>query len=88
MKSMIVLVLTLAAAPVGAWAMPVVGDVVGTSAEAAKAALAKAGCPATRFEAEDGTVEAICTDDSTQKAWDISIDPKTGAILDIKTSND
>ncbi len=88
MTRTILLALSLLIAPLAASAMPVVGDIVGTGSAPAKAALAKAGCPVTRFEAEGGKVEAICTETVTKTAWDVSIDPKTGAILDIKKSND
>ena len=92
MTRTILLALSLLIAPLAATAtataMPVVGDIVGTGAAPAKAALAKAGCTVTRFEAEGGKVEAICTEDGTKNAWDVTIDPKTGAISDIKKSND
>ena len=39
-------------------------------------------------EAEDGKIEAICTDAATAKKMDVSIDPATGAVLTIKDSND
>ena len=68
--------------------MTAVGDIVGTNADTAKAALEKAGCPVNAFESEDGKIEAICTDAATSKKMDITIDPANGAILTIKGSND
>ncbi len=89
MTRTILLALALLSAPLAAAAaMPVVGDVVGTGATGVKAALEKAGCPVKSFEAEGGKVEAICTETATRKAWDVTIDPKSGAISDIKKSND
>ena len=88
MNRTILLAVALLAAPLAASAMPMVGDIVGTSAEEASAALEKAGCPATGFEAEDGAIEALCTDSATSAKFDVSIDPATGAILTIKESDD
>lgn len=75
-------------APLAASAMPVVGDVVGTSADAAKAALEKAGCTVDSFEAEDGQIEAICTDAATSEKFDVKIDPATGAVTAVEKSDD
>ena len=88
MTRSLLLTLALLATPFAASAMPAVGDIVGSNAEAAKAALETAGCPVTAFEAEDGKIEAICTDAATAKKMDITIDPATGAVLTIKDSND
>ena len=74
-------------APVAALAMPVVGDVVGTDPEAAKAALETAGCPVDEFEAEDGKIEAKCTDAATGAAMEVYIDPASGAVTDIKSED-
>jgi hypothetical protein len=74
--------------PMSAMAMPVVGDVVGTGADVVKAALEKAGCVVSAFEAEGGMVEVICTETATSSVWDISIDPASGAIAEIKASED
>ena len=88
MKFNLLLVLALAAAPVvlplAAFALPVVGDIVGTNPDDAKAALDKAGCPVGDFEAEDGKIEAKCTDVATDKGVEIYIDPKTGAVAEVK----
>ncbi|MDO8985445.1 PepSY domain-containing protein [Cypionkella sp.] len=88
MTRILLLTLALLATPFAASAMPAVGDIVGTNAEAAKAALEKAGCPVNAFESEDGKIEAICTDATTAKKMDVTIDPANGAILTIKDSND
>jgi hypothetical protein len=87
MTRIFVLALGLMAAPLAALAAPTVGDVVGTDPAAATAALAKVGCTVTNFEAEGGKVEALCTD-ADQKKWDVTIDPATGAITDLKSSDD
>lgn len=88
MSRILLLTLALLATPFAASAMPAVGDIVGNNADAAKAALEKAGCPVEAFESEDGKIEAICTDAATSKKMDVTIDPATGAILTIKDSND
>jgi hypothetical protein len=71
------------AAPIAASAMPAVGDMIGTDPETAKTALEKAGCPVDEFEAEDGKIEAKCTDTATGKAMEVYIDPATGKVADI-----
>ena len=88
MTRTLLVALALLATPFAASAMPAVGDIVGTSADAAKVALEKAGCPVNAFESEDGKIEAICTDAATSKKMDVTIDPASGAILTIKESND
>jgi len=88
MTRTLLLTVALLAAPFAASAMPAVGDIVGTNADAAKAALEKAGCPVNAFESEDGKIEAICTDAATSKKMDITIDPANGAVLTITESND
>lgn len=88
MSRTLLLALALLATPFAASAMPAVGDIVGANADAAKAALEKAGCPVNMFEAEDGKIEAVCTDAATSKKMDVTIDPATGAVLTIKESND
>ena len=88
MSRTLLLTLALLATPFAASAMPAVGDIVGSNADAAKAALEKAGCPVEMFEAEDGKIEAVCTDAATAKKMDVTIDPATGAVLTIKESND
>lgn len=87
MKPLFALALGLTLAPFAAMALPVVGDVVGTTPEAATAALETAGCKVTAFEAEDGKIEAKCTDTATNATMDIYIDPKTGAVTDVKSGD-
>ncbi|MEF3046955.1 PepSY domain-containing protein [Pseudotabrizicola sp. L79] len=82
-KSPLLLALALTAAPLAAWAMPAVGDIVGTNPTDATAALAAAGCTVTEFEAEGGKIEAKCTDEAGKK-HEVYIDPKTGAVTEIK----
>ncbi|MCB2129482.1 MAG: PepSY domain-containing protein [Rhodobacteraceae bacterium] len=77
----------LAALPMAALAMPSVGDIVGTTPDTAKAALEKAGCTVDRFEAEDGKIEAKCVEVATGKHWEIYLDPKTGAVVDLKNND-
>lgn len=77
------LVCALALLPAAGFAEVKVGDMIGTDAATAKAALEKAGCPASKFEAEDGKVEAVCKD-AAGKTLEIVIDPKTGAVAEIK----
>ena len=87
-NTLVALVATLMLAPLAATAMPVVGDNVGSGTDTVKAALETAGCVVSAFEAEGGRVEAICTETATSKVWDITIDPASGAITEIKSSND
>lgn len=83
MKKTLLFAVAVSAAPFAALAMPSVGDVVGTSPEDASAALEAAGCPVDEFEAEDGMIEAKCTDaDNTM--WEVYIDPASGAVVQIK----
>lgn len=70
--------------PMAAMAMPAVGDMIGADPEAAKAALEAAGCPVDEFEAEDGKIEAKCTDAATGKEMEVYIDPASGKVVDIK----
>lgn len=88
MKLKLLSILALTALPMGAFAMPVVGDMIGTDPETAKAALEKAGCTVSAFEAEDGKIEAKCTDTATSKGMEVYIDPATGKVADIKTEED
>ena len=77
--------LALAAlAPLAALAMPVVGDMIGTDPETAKAALEKAGCMVEEFEAEDGKIEAKCTDAATGHDMEVYLDPASGKVVEIK----
>lgn len=81
-RNALILALSLSALPLSALAMPVVGDIVGTNPTDATAALEKAGCKVAEFEAEDGKIEAKCTDEAG-KLWEVYIDPKTGAVTQI-----
>lgn len=85
MKLKLLAILALTSMPLAAMAAPVVGDMIGTDPDTAKAALEKAGCTVTAFEAEDGKIEAKCTDTATQKAMEVYIDPATGKVADIKS---
>ena len=87
MKLNLLAVLALMATPMAAVAMPVVGDMIGTDPETAKAALEAAGCPVDEFEAEDGKIEAKCKDAATGAAMEIYIDPATGLVTDIKAGD-
>lgn len=86
MTKHLILALALCAAPVSAMVMPAVGNMVGTNPTDATAALAKAGCTVTSFEAEDGKIEAKCTD-ADKKMWEVYIDPKSGAVTKIKADH-
>lgn len=81
-KTLLAAALTLS--PLAALAMPVVGDVVGTNPADATAALAAKGCAVMGFEAEGGKIEAKCTD-AEKKMWEIYIDPKSGAVTQVKS---
>jgi len=87
MTRYLTLSLALAALPLAAAAMPVVGDVLGTDPAAATEALAAAGCTDPAFEAEDGMIEAKCTDASTGDTMEVYIDPATGAVVEIKSGD-
>lgn len=86
MTRILTLSFLLAAAPLAALAAPAVGDMVGTNPEAATAALAEKGCKVTDFEAEDGKIEAKCTDEAG-KLMEVYIDPATGAVTDVKSGD-
>lgn len=79
--------LALTSMPMAALAMPVVGDMIGSDPETATAALEKAGCTVLEFEAEDGLIEAKCTDTATSKAMEVYIDPASGKVTDIKSED-
>lgn len=81
------LTVVLGTAPLTALAMPVVGDIVGTTPEAATAALKEKGCTVAKFEAEGGRIEAKCTDDATGNAIEVYIDPASGAVVEIKSED-
>ncbi len=87
MKRKLLPVLALCATPMAALAMPVVGDMIGTDPQTAKAALEKAGCTVNEFEAEDGKIEAKCTDTATSKGMEVYIDPASGKVVDIKAED-
>ncbi|WP_128514011.1 PepSY domain-containing protein [Tabrizicola thermarum] len=87
MKLKLLSLLALTTMPMAALAMPAVGDLIGTDPETAKAALEKAGCPVTKFEAEGGKVEAKCKDAATGATMEIYIDPASGKIADIKSGD-
>lgn len=87
MKPLFALALGLTLAPFAAMALPAVGDMVGTTPEAATAALEAAGCKVASFEPEDGQIEAKCTDAATSKMMEIYIDPKTGAVTGVKSDD-
>ena len=87
MKPLFVLALGLTLTPFAALALPAVGDVVGTTPEAATAALDAAGCKVTAFEAEDGKIEAKCTDTAANKPMEVYIDPATGKVAEIKSED-
>lgn len=87
MKRTFLLALALGTLPLAALAMPAVGDIVGTNPADATAALAASGCTVTEFEAENGKIEAKCTDTATGKLAEVYIDPKSGAVTDIKAGD-
>lgn len=91
MKTKLLSILAMAAlpmaAPIAASAMPAVGDMIGTDPTSATAALEKAGCKVNAFEAEDGKIEAKCTDTATGKAMEVYIDPATGKVADFKAED-
>lgn len=87
MKLKLLSILALTTMPMAAMAMPAIGDMIGTDPETAKAALEKAGCTVNEFEAEDGKIEAKCTDTATQKAMEVYIDPASGKVTEIKAED-
>lgn len=87
MKNMFAIALALSLSPLAALALPNVGDVVGTNAKDATAALEKLGCTISGFENENGKVEAKCTDANTGKLVEVRIDPKTGAVASLKSGD-
>ena len=68
------------ALPGAAFALPQVGDTVGTNPDAVRPALEAAGCTVDDFEVEDGLVEAKCHEVASGKAWEIYINPQTGVV--------
>jgi hypothetical protein len=87
MKLKLLSILALSAMPMAAIAMPVVGDMIGTDPTTAKAALEKAGCTVNDFEAEDGKIEAKCTDVASGNDMEVYIDPASGKVADIKSTD-
>lgn len=87
MKALLPLTFAIALSPLAAFAFPVVGDVLGTTPDTATAALEAAGCKVNSFEPEDGKIEAKCTETATGKIWEIYIDPKTGAVSEVKADD-
>lgn len=87
MKLKLLTFLALTTMPMAALAMPAVGDMIGTDPTTATAALEKAGCTVNEFEAEDGKIEAKCTDTVTQKAMEVYIDPASGKVVEIKSED-
>ena len=87
MKLKLLSILALTSLPMAAVAMPVVGDMIGTNPETAKAAREKAGSTVNTFEAEDGKIEAKCTDTATSKVMEVYIDPATGKVAEIKSED-
>lgn len=87
MKLKLLTFLAVTSAPMTALAMPAVGDMIGTDPATATAALEKAGCKVNAFEAEDGKIEAKCTDTATQKAMEVYIDPASGKVTQIKAED-
>lgn len=87
MQKLLILAAIAVAAPLAAFAMPAVGDIVGTNPTDATAALAAAGCSVDEFEAEGGKIEAKCKDEAG-KMFEVYIDPKSGAVTEIKSEED
>ncbi|MCX2725181.1 PepSY domain-containing protein [Roseibium salinum] len=86
MSKQLFVALALVLTPAAANALPAVGDIVGTNPTDATAALEQAGCSVRSFEAEDGKIEAKCTD-AEKKAWEVYIDPKSGKVTNIKADD-
>lgn len=62
--------------------MPAVGDVIGTTPDAVKAALEAAGCTVDEIEPEKGKVEAKCHE-ASGKEWEVYIDPASGKVTNV-----
>ncbi|MBB97767.1 MAG: hypothetical protein CML68_24605 [Rhodobacteraceae bacterium] len=82
----ITLAFALVTLPAFAFAMPQVGDIVGTNPEDATKALKDAGCAVREFEAEDGMIEAKCVD-TAKMEWEVYINPASGAVTKIKAED-
>lgn len=87
MKLKLLTILAVTSMPMAAIAMPAVGDMIGTDPATATASLEKAGCKVGEFEAEDGKIEAKCTDTATNKPMEVYIDPASGKVVDIKAED-
>lgn len=87
MKLNLLSIAALSLMPMAAAAMPVVGDVIGTDPTTATAALEAAGCKVAEFEAEDGKIEAKCTDTATNKLMEVYLDPASGKVVEIKAED-
>lgn len=87
MKLKLLTILALSSMPMAAAAMPAVGDMIGTDPTTATAALEAAGCKVTEFEAEDGKIEAKCTDTATNKLMEVYLDPASGKVVEIKSED-
>jgi Peptidase propeptide and YPEB domain len=87
MKLKLLTILALTTMPMAVLAMPAVGDLIGTDPEVAKLAMEKAGCPVDEFEAEDGKIEAKCTDAATGQEMEVYLDPATGLVVEIKAED-
>lgn len=83
MTKTILLATAFLAAPIMASAMAAVGDHVGNTPDQASVALAEAGCTVTKFGAEDGKIEAKCTD-ANNAHWEVYIDPASGDVVKVK----
>ncbi|WP_374428207.1 PepSY domain-containing protein [Tabrizicola sp.] len=87
MKLKLLSILAMSSMPMAAAAMPAVGDMIGTDPTTATAALEAAGCKVAEFEAEDGKIEAKCTDTATNKLMEVYLDPATGKVVEIKAED-
>lgn len=89
MKAILPIAFAIALSPFAAFAaVPAVGDLLGTNADDATKVLEAAGCPVKAFEMEDGKIEAQCTETASGKVYDLYIDPASGAVTEVKESDD
>ncbi len=84
MKQATLIAFALTLVPMASLALPALGDLIGTNATDATAALNAAGCETVDFETEGGKIEARCTDTATGVLWEIVIDPATGLVVGLK----
>jgi uncharacterized membrane protein YkoI len=68
--------LTVFAAP--AFAMPAIGDVIGTTLAEAEAALGEQGLTMTEYDLDDGRIEITAHDDAQRV--ELYLDPETGTV--------